>query len=204
MLIRHEVLGKCLFFIRLQPGEVRLIVRIDAGHQLDVRAVRLCQVAVPCLAEVAVSPCPLLLARGNVVVCHMQQAGIYLLIKVSDKVIIGVGCHIGGRHFDVAVAGNVDSFRIVIFVIFAGSDGEGGYRALSVVHYCMDVRREYGICMLIDRYGRIRPPEEGLRRIGTVVKASLDLDICLVRIEREGGHSFGTVHLINLADVYGG
>ena len=134
----------------------------------------------------------------------MQQAGIYLLIKVSDKVIIGVGCHIGGRHFDVAVAGNVDSFGIVIFIIFAGGDGESGYRALSVVHYCMDVRREYGIGVLIDRYGRIRPPEEGLRRIGTVVKASLDLDICLVRIEREGGHSFGTVHLINLADVYGG
>ena len=60
--VGHEILCECFFLERSQPSEVGLIVGKHAGHQLDIRAVFVCQVAVPCLAEVTATPRPLLLA----------------------------------------------------------------------------------------------------------------------------------------------
>ena len=110
MFIWHEILGKGFFLLRLQPGKVRLIVCIYASHQLDVWTVLICQIAVPCLPEITVSPGPLFFARRNVVICHMEKTCIQVFIIISDKIIIRVGSHIGGRHLDVAVAGDVDTF----------------------------------------------------------------------------------------------
>ena len=61
-LVWHEVLREGLFLKRLEPAEVRLIVAEHTGHQLDVRPVGIGEVPVPCPAEVAAAPRPLLLA----------------------------------------------------------------------------------------------------------------------------------------------
>ena len=71
MFVRHEVLGKCLFLLRLEPCEIRLVVGVDTSHQFDIRAVLIGQIPVPGLAEITVSPGPLFLSGGNVVVGHM-------------------------------------------------------------------------------------------------------------------------------------
>ena len=62
-LIRHEVLREGLFLHRLQPGEIRLVIRIDTAHQLDVWPITVGQITVPGLAEITTAPGPLLLSR---------------------------------------------------------------------------------------------------------------------------------------------
>ena len=94
-------------------------------------------------------------------------------------------CHIRSRNLYIAVARDVDSLRIVVFIVFAGRDREGGYRTLAMVHDGMDVRGEYRVCIVIHRYRRIGPPEKGLGRICPVEQAALDLDISLAGTKRK-------------------
>ena len=199
--VRHEILGKCLFFLRFQPGEIRLVIREDAGHQLDVRTVLVRQIPVPGLAEITVSPGPLFFSGGNVVVRHVEKTCVQVFVKVPDEVVVRMCCHVRGGHFDVAVAGNVDALRIIVFIVFACGNGEGGYGPFAVIHDCMHVRREYGICMLIDRNCRIGPPQEGLRHIGAVVKLPLDLDIGFAGIQGKCAHALGAVHFVDFTDI---
>ena len=87
-LIGHEVLGKGLFFVRFKPCKVWLVVGKYAGHQLDVWPVRLGQITVPCPAEIRVSPSPLLLSGGNVMIRYMEKSRINPRVIIADKVII--------------------------------------------------------------------------------------------------------------------
>ena len=86
--IRHEVLGECLLFIRLQPSEVGLVVSIYTCHQFNIRTVCICQIAVPSLTKVSISPCPLLLSGRDVVVSHVQNAGTCVILVSSDEVVL--------------------------------------------------------------------------------------------------------------------
>ena len=88
LFIRHEILPEHFFLKRLQPGEIRLIIRIYTGHQLNVRAVLIRQVPVPGFAEVAASPCPLLFPRRDMMVRHMQDARLFSVVIASDEVIV--------------------------------------------------------------------------------------------------------------------
>src|SRR5882757_4695167 len=87
-LIRHKELRKTLFFARREPTEVGLIVRERAAHQLDVGTVFIRELAIPCPAEVAAAPSPLLLAGRNVMTGHVQQSGSPAMIVRTDKVVI--------------------------------------------------------------------------------------------------------------------
>lgn len=62
------VLLEFLGFKGGDPCKVRLVVGVDAGHQLNIGAVLVGEVGAPHFAEIAVSPCPHFLAGGNVVV----------------------------------------------------------------------------------------------------------------------------------------
>ena len=71
-LIGHEILSKTFFFVRLQPGEIGLIVAVHPCHELDIRAVFFGQVTVPGLPELAVSPGPLFFTRRDMMIGNMQ------------------------------------------------------------------------------------------------------------------------------------
>ena len=136
-------------------------------------------------------------------ICYVQKSGVQLLVIVSDKVIVGVGCHIRSRHFNIPVAGNVDTCGIIIFVILSCCNRESGDCTFSMIHNCVNIRWKYRICIVIDRNSRICPPEECLWRIGTVVKLSFDLDVRFIRIECEGRHSLCSVHFVDFTYIYG-
>ena len=104
LFIRHKILLEHLFLKRLQPGEIRLIICIHTGHQLNVRTVLIRKVPVPGFAEVAAPPCPLLFPRRDMVVRHMQDARLSPVIIAADKVIVRLFCHIGGRNRNVFIA----------------------------------------------------------------------------------------------------
>ena len=202
-LIWHEVLREGLLLHRLEPGEIRLVIGIHTAHQLDVRAVTVGEVPIPGLSEIATAPGPLLLSRRNVMVCDMQEASSDLIIIAADEIEIGFLRHVRGRHRDVLIAGNVDALTVIMLIVDTGRDREAGNVALSMIHHGMHIRREDRLRVVIDRNGRIRPPEEGLRLGGPVVKLALDLDVGLARIEGEARLPAGTVHLIGVGDPAG-
>ncbi|MNC38890.1 hypothetical protein D3C75_875210 [compost metagenome] len=59
----QEVLHKDLLFVRCKPGEIRLVIGKDAGHQLDIRAVVVGQITIPGAAKIVMTPRPLFFAR---------------------------------------------------------------------------------------------------------------------------------------------
>ena len=200
-LVGHKVLGEGLLLKRLEPGEVRLVVAEHAGHQLDVGAVLVGQIAVPGLAEVAAAPGPLLLAGGDVVIGDVQDARAHAVIVAADEVVIAVRAHVARGHGDVPVAGDVHARAVVVLVIDARGDGEGGDVALAVVIDGAHVRREDGLRIVVDGHSGVGPPQERLRQARAVVELSLDFDVGAVGIDGEGHLALGAVHLIDLGEL---
>ena len=93
LLDRIPVLAPGLGLARLQERKVGLVVGIGAGHQLDVRAIAIREVAVPRVAEFMVTPRPLLLARGNMVIDDMHETGVAKVVVSTEKVLRGVPRH---------------------------------------------------------------------------------------------------------------
>ena len=94
LLVWHKILFKGLFLKGLQPGEIRLVIRIYPGHQLHIGAVLIRQVPVPGTAEIPAAPGPLLLAGRNMMIRHMQDARFFSVIIASYKIIFGFFRHI--------------------------------------------------------------------------------------------------------------
>ena len=133
----------------------------------------------------------------------MEKAGLSVLVVVSDEIVVGMSSHVGGGNLHIFIAGNVHAGRIVVFIVFPGGDGEGGDCPFSVVHNSVDVRREDGVGVIVDGNRRVCPPEEGLRCGSPVIELTFDLDIGFAGIESDGGHTFGAVHFVDLAQMNG-
>ena len=71
-----------------------------------------------------------------------------------------------------------------------------------MVEYGIDIRREYTLIIIVHSHGWIRPPEESLRHIGTVVELSLDFQISLARAQGKARHSLLVEHLFCFAHPY--
>ena len=203
LLVGHEVLGEGLFLEGLEPGEVRLVVAVHAGHQLDVGAVCIGEVAVPGLAEVSAAPGPLLLAGGDVVVGNVQDARLHAVVVAAHEVIVAAGAHIGGGHRDILVPADVHAHGVIVLVVHPRGDGEGAHVPLAVVVDGGHVRGEDALRVVIDRHGGVGPPQEGLGQAGAVVQLAPDLDVGLVRVDGEGHLALGAVHLVNLGKLHG-
>ena len=134
-------------------------------------------------------------------ICHMKQTGFHTFIVVSDKVVIGMCGHIRGRHFHIFISGNIHACGIICLVIFSGCDGKSGYSTFSMIHNCIDIRWKYRVRIIIHRYCRICPPQESLRKIRRIINLSFNLDVRFSRIQRDGCHSFGSVHFIGLSYI---
>ena len=200
--VGKEILREGFLLVGHQPGEVGLVFGVDAGHQLDVRAVFVGEVAVPGAAEVAVAPGPLLFAGRHVVGGHMEHTGLSVVLVAALEVVARVDAHIRCGHLDVLVVGDVYSGRVVHLVVCAGSDGEGAYGTLAVVEHGVDVRREDALVVVVDGHSGVGPPEERLRQVGAVVEHSLDFKVCAAGAQREAGHPLLVEHTLHLADPY--
>ncbi len=104
LLVRQKVLGERFLFTWFKEGEIGLVVGEDSSHQLDVGAVFVGKVPIPCLAEVAASPCPLFLSRADVVIGDMEDACLFPMVIVAHKVVVAVVGHIGGGNRNILVA----------------------------------------------------------------------------------------------------
>src|ERR1700721_4645265 len=67
-------LAEGLRFSRGQVREIRLVVCINAGHQLDIRTIVVREASIPGVPELMVSPRPLFLTGSNVRVCNMHPS----------------------------------------------------------------------------------------------------------------------------------
>ena len=201
--VGHEVLLPRLLLVGLQPGEVRLVVGVHSRHELDVRAVLVRQVAVPGASEVAVAPGPLLFARRHVVVGHVEQPAPHVLLVSSHEVELRLDGHVRGGYGDVLVFRDVHAGGIVLLVVHARGDGEGGHVALAMVEHGVHVGREHRVVVVVHHHGGIGPPQEGLGERGAVVDFHVDFDVGLARVEREALHPLGAEHAFHLVAPQG-
>ena len=64
------IMAERLGLPRREEGKIGLIIRIDACHQFDIRAIVVTQAAVPCISEFVITPRPLLLSWSDMMVRH--------------------------------------------------------------------------------------------------------------------------------------
>ena len=202
-LVRHKVLRERFFLVRCQPGKVRLVIGKAARHQLNVRPIIISQVAVPSLAKVAAAPSPLLLARGDMVVRHMEDTGFFAVVIAADEIIIRMVGHVGGGNRNILITGDIHTGRIILLVIDACCNREAGHIALPVIHYRMNIRWEYRLRIIVDRHRRVGPPQKCLRHRGTVMQLGINPNICLVRENGKACHTLGAEHILNFTDNNG-
>ena len=155
--IGHKILFEVLGLLRLDPGEIRLIIRKTACHQFDIRTVLVGQCKVPCFAEFSASPGPLFFPRGNMVIRHMQKSCLFSVIVLPDKIIIRTVCHIGGGNRNIFILCDI---HMIVFVLIVGSlrIGEADNIPLAVVIDRRHILWKDGDGVIIYRHGRVRPP----------------------------------------------
>ena len=166
--IGHKILFEILGLLGLDPCEIRLIIRKTACHQFDIRTVLIGQCKVPCFAEFSASPGPLFFPRGNMVIRHMQKSCLFSVIVLPDKIIIRTVCHIGGGNRNIFILCDI---HMIVFVLIVGSlrIGEADNIPLAVVIDRRHILRKYGDGVIIYRYCRVRPPQEGLGHFRPVI-----------------------------------
>ena len=201
--VREEILHERLLLVGHQPAEIRLVLRVDARHQLDVRAVLVREVAVPGPAEIAVAPGPLLLARGHVVVRHVQHAAAGIVLITTLEIVVRSGDHVRSRDLDILVIGDIHPGRVVHLVVDARRDREGAHRPLTMVEDSVDIRREDALVGIVHLDGGVRPPQEGLRHLGAVVQHAPDLQVGTARAQGEARHTLLVEHPLHLTAPHG-
>ena len=175
--IGHEILHELLLLVRHEPCEVGLILSIDTSHQFDIGAetcigdsdVRtigltdfISEVAVPCTTEIAVTPCPLLLAWREVVRSDMQHTAFGIVLVAALKVVLRIDSHIACRHVDIFIVRNIDTSRIVHLIICSRSYGERRHGTFTMVEHGVNIRWEDTLVCIVYLDGRICPPKERL------------------------------------------
>ena len=170
--VGHEVLHKLLLLVGHEPGEVGLVLGVDACHEFDIGAehtgctlvVVVGEAAVPRATKVAIAPGPLLLAGAEVMAGHMEHAALGIVLVASLKIVLGVDGHIGGRHGDILVVGDVDTSRVVHLIIGTRGDGERAHGTLAMVEDGIHIGREHALVVVAHLNGGVGPPKEGLRK----------------------------------------
>src|SRR5580692_4501758 len=104
---RIPILAECLGLSWSEIGKVRLIVCINAGHQLDVRTVMIRETTIPRIPEFMVSPCPLLLAGSDVMVGYMQNSRVGGVIVAAEEILARVHDHVARGDRNVAIPAQI-------------------------------------------------------------------------------------------------
>lgn len=90
-----------IFFVRLQPGKVWLVITVHTSHQFNVWSVFIRQVAVPSLSEITVTPGPLFLTGIYMMIGHMKKTRFDMFFIASHKIKFRIDSHVRSRHRNV-------------------------------------------------------------------------------------------------------
>ncbi len=180
--VRHKILLKGLFLKWLQPCKIRLVIRIYPRHQFNIGSVLVRKITIPGSAEVSASPGPLFFTGGNMMIGHVKDSCLFPVVIAPQEVIVGMLRHKRSRYRNILVPGNVHTRAVIFLIIHSGGNRETGHIPLAVIHYCVDIRRENGLGILIHRHRRIRPPQKGLRKRCSIIQLTFYLNIGLIRI----------------------
>ena len=133
---------------------------------------------------------------------YMQHTGTGIILISTLEVKTGIYSHIGSRNLDILIVRDVHSGGIVHLIISTRCDRKTGYGTFSMVEHGIDIRREYALIVIIHRYGRIRPPQKGLRYFGTVVKYSFDFKKSMSGTKCKTCHSLLMKHTFHFIYPY--
>ena len=132
----------------------------------------------------------------------MQHTGTGVILISTLEVKTGIYSHIGSRNLDILIVRDVHSGGIVHLIISTRCNRKTGYGTFSMVEHGIDIRREYALIVIIHRYGRIRPPQEGLRHFGAVVEHPFYFEKSMSRTKREARHPFLMKHPFHFVHPY--
>ena len=202
LLDRPPELGKRPRFVGREVGEVGLVVGVDAGHQLDVRAAGVGQLAIPSVTEGVIAPGPLLLAGRDMAVGDMHKAALGLVIVAAEEIERRLADHVAGRDGDVAIPSEVVGAGPVLIahaVVRVVCEGEGRLRADGMIGHVVHVGREERLIAIVHAGGDVGPPEKGLRERCAVEQPRPQLDQRAARPKPETVHPLEAVERIVLA-----
>src|SRR5579883_1365623 len=194
-----------------EEGEVRLIIGIDTGHQLDVRTVVIRETAIQRVTEFVIAPGPLLFSGGDVVVRDVYDACASRVIITAKKISARVSDHITGRDGNVRVPsqvvrrigaiGNKMRRHLVHRHAMQGplAVRYSVIRSLAVWELCdcplgmigdvAHVVGKEGLIVLVNARGQIGPPQEGLRVPRTIAESDLELEVSAPRTQADAMHA---------------
>ena len=207
---RHRIPDhrKDLRFAGQNVGKIGLVVGKDASHQLDIAIAVVRQIGAPRAAKIAVAPRPHLLARGDMVIRDGDCTRFRGKVVAAEEIHVALpaGNHHRRRQLDV---GKPRRIHAVAVIIGAGRPElplhhrKRNDRAPVVVARPFDVRRKYGLVVLVHAHGQIVPPHERQRRIGAVVDHRFYLDQRTSRIDGDARHAAHAVEGLRLAHPAG-
>ena len=200
-LVGPPVLRKGLRLVGREVAEVRLVVRENASHQLDIRPAVVGKFAVPRPAELVISPSPLLFAGADVFVGDMHEAALRVVVVATEEILLRLADHVARWHRNVFIPGQIVRARagcVIDAVIEILRDRERRHSAHRVVGDIVDIRGEKTLVIFVDAGGDIRPPEEGLRERSAVVEAAAKLHEGAAGTEADAVHALQTVQRVVL------
>src|SRR5215472_1610294 len=74
----------------MQVAEVRLVIRVDAAHQFQVRRAVVAELAVPGATKGGMTPSPLFLTRCNQWVRYINEPAVGLVIESAQESVGGI------------------------------------------------------------------------------------------------------------------
>ena len=178
-----------------------------------------------------VTPCPLLLSGGDVVVGDVEQPGLLEVVVATHEVFLGSHAHVGSGDGDVCIPGKVvggivgaraaagrreevgwilllrnahtTPSAVIHTVVVVITEGVAAGRALGVVGNGVNVRWKERAVRLMDVGGNVGPPEEGLDVRSSVVEADFEFYDASVRIQANAVHPLHPVHRFVLTEPNG-
>ena len=188
---------EALGFIGFEPGEVGLVVRVRARHQLGIRTRGIGQRTLPRARKLIVRPGEHLFADRDVVVADVDDAALLARIVAAEIVIVRRGAEIGGRELGVEMLADVNAVLRIkgVAVEVSARNRIGRVRAAVVEVNVVDVGREEDFVIGVDRHGGVLPPKEGMaqrRAVGHLhaglenraVVGKIDTDHALHAVDR--------------------
>ena len=124
LLNRIPVLAEGFCLIRLHPREVRLIVGVGAGHQLDIGSVFVSQISIPRVSEFGVSPGPQFLTGRNKVIRSVNHSRPTRVVVSAAEIVLRLRNHIRSGYRNIFVPGDIGPRTVIDAVIAATRNRE--------------------------------------------------------------------------------
>ena len=97
------------------------------------------------------------MVRGDV-----QHTALGVVLVTALEVVLRIDSHIAGWHEDILIVRDVDTCRIVHFIIGTRSNRERRYGALAMIKHRIDIGWEYALIGIVHLDSGIGPPKECL------------------------------------------